>query len=158
MTQDELKRRLRYDPETGFFTWLVKPCRNRQSGSVAGNISRGRIDIQIRKERFLAHRLAWLYMTGFMPAGEIDHINGDGADNRWKNLRSVTHKMNAQNKRKAQVDNQTGFLGVSPDRNKFRATIFVDGKHKYLGSYYTPQEAHQVYVLAKRRYHAGNTL
>lgn len=42
--------------------------------------------VSIKNRRYLLHRLAWLWMTGAMPRGDIKHRNGKHDDNRWANL------------------------------------------------------------------------
>jgi hypothetical protein len=107
--------------------------------------------------RYPAHRLAWLYMTGEWP-GEVDHINGKKDDNRWANLRDISHAANSQNVRVAQVNNRCGVLGVKPLRDKFQARICVARKTIHLGTFLTTSEAHAAYVAAKRELHEGCTL
>ena len=97
-------------------------------------------------------------MTGAMPAGDVDHINGNRADNRWCNLRDVSRTLNNQNQRRAQKDNETGLLGVSPHRGRFKAQIRVNGKVRNLGLFDSPEVAHKVYLAHKRLMHPGNTL
>ena len=90
ITQSELKELLNYDPATGVFTWLVSRGRVKAS-SVAGHVhSRGYIVIMVDGRRHLAHRLAFVYMTGTFPDDQVDHINEIKADNRWINLREAT--------------------------------------------------------------------
>jgi HNH endonuclease len=43
--------------------------------------------VEIDGELYRADRVAWLYVTGEWPEGEVEHINGDRGDNRWENLR-----------------------------------------------------------------------
>lgn len=106
-----------------------------------------------------AHRLAFLLMTGAMPAGDVDHINGNRADNRWCNLRDVSRAVNMQNLRKPRADNTTGFLGVSLSKGRYQAQIAANGKTHYLGLYDCPKLAHAAYVARKRLLHSeGNTL
>jgi hypothetical protein len=106
-----------------------------------------------------AHRLAWLYVHGVIPK-EIDHINGNGLDNRICNLREVTHQQNVHNLVRPPKHNSSGFMGVSffKSTNRFSSYIQVDGKKRHLGYYDTAQEAHQVYLSAKRRYHSSCTI
>ena len=54
----------------------------------------GHIRICIMRVKYLAHRLAWLYVTGSWPSQDIDHIDGDPTNNRFANLREVTHQEN----------------------------------------------------------------
>src|SRR5258708_38151349 len=95
--QEKLKSELHYDPLTGLFTRLNgKPagCLHAGKGRIYNDL---RVAVLRPRFQFRAHRLVWLYMTGEWPAGEIDHINGNGADNRWANLRVVSHRQNTQN-------------------------------------------------------------
>lgn len=98
LTQEELKKYLHYDPETGLFTWKVKKARNTIVGSVAGTPDKdGYILIGINKVMVKAHRLAFLYMEGYFPENDVDHINRIKDDNRWCNLREVSKSCNQRN-------------------------------------------------------------
>jgi len=159
MTQEELKRLLHYEPATGQFTWLVRLSNRAPVGKRAGSPdTRGYLQIGIAGKDYKLHRLAWLYMTGELPSMDIDHINGIPGDNRWSNLRHVTHAVNGQNSRAARSNNSTGFLGVIPYGKRFRAAITLDGWPRHLGYFDDPASAHQAYVAAKRQIHEGNTL
>lgn len=109
---------------------------------------------------YKAHRLAWLYQTGNWPELLVDHINGNGLDNQWCNLRAATYSDNMENQRAAHIGSSTGKLGTHycNTRHLYIARIRVKGKHKHLGSFKTSDEAHAAYVAAKREYHAFNTL
>ena len=149
ITADELRALFNYDAETGVFTRKeathgkggAKPA-----GSIAGFLAKdGRRYIRIRGTRYYEHRLAWLYMTGEWPE-EIDHKNGEPADNRWSNLRQATRSQNNANvglKR----HNTTGFKGVcwNKRRSLWRAQICVNKKRYTLGHYPTPQQAAEAY-------------
>jgi len=159
-TADDLKKVLSYNPETGVFVWLVRPCKAVKAGDVAGCVEKriGYNTIGISGKVYKAHRLAWLYVHGEWPTGLIDHINGKKDDNRIVNLRVVLADGNSQNVRKPNRRNKSGFMGVIFFQNKWRATMSYKGKTKWLGDYATPEEAHQVYLEAKRRYHAACTI
>lgn len=162
LTAQVLRSLLSYDPESGDFRWISR-IGNIRAGAKAGSIGRrGYIDICVNKERHGAHRLAWLYVYGEWPAGEIDHRDGHKSNNRIANLRDITHAVNTQNLRTAHRRNtSTGLLGVRRSDTKalrFNAVIMVAGKVKCLGSYSDPQAAHQVYLAAKRNLHEGCTL
>ncbi len=80
------------------------------------------------------HRLAWLYMYGEWPVGDIDHINGIRDDNRLINLRSVSRQENLRNRRTGR-NNTSGVMGVNWDKSlgKWRSSIGIGGKTKHLG-------------------------
>lgn len=86
---------------------------------------------------------------------QIDHKNTVRSDNWWKNLRHADDVLNRQNIRKARANNKTGFLGVHVQRGKFKAQIRVNFYPMHLGYFDTPELAHQAYLKAKRKYHAG---
>jgi hypothetical protein len=160
LTADKLKDVLDYAPDTGVFVWLIRPSKAVKAGTVAGCLEKriGYITIGIAKHIYKAHRLAWLYVNGQWPEGFIDHINGIKSDNRIANLRIVFADGNSQNIRKPNRRNKSGFMGVIWFQNKWRASMSVNGKTKWLGDYSTPEEAHQVYLAAKRMYHAACTI
>lgn len=156
-TQSHLKELLHYDPETGVFTWAVSRSGVR-IGDVAGCLKRnGYRYIGVDGRDYLAHRLAWLYMTGLWPADQIDHINGVKDDNRLVNLREATHLQNHQN-RALDVKNTSGFLGVSWHRvtEKWRAYISVGGQQKHLGLFTRPEDAYAAHLTAKAELHTFN--
>lgn len=160
LTADKLKQLLSYNPETGVFIWLVRPNKSILAGTVAGCVEKriGYCTIGIEGKVYKAHRLAWLHVYGDWPDGLIDHINGQKSDNRIANLRVVSASGNSQNVRKPNRRNKSGFMGVIFFQNKWRATMSYKGKTKWLGDYNTPEEAHQVYLEAKRKYHAACTI
>ena len=160
LTVEQLKHALDYDADTGVFIWRTRPGKAVKAGDVAGCVEKriGYVTIGIAGRIYKAHRLAWLYAYGEWPKGLIDHINGNKADNRIANLRDVFADGNSQNVRKPNRRNKSGFMGVIWYQNKWRASMSVNGKSKWLGDYSTPEEAHQVYLAAKRKYHAACTI
>jgi hypothetical protein len=145
-----------YDPETGILRWRISiSCHKR--GSVAGSRkSNGRyLEVRYKGGWFLAHRLIFLWMTGRWPEPETDHLDLDGVNNRWCNLRESTKSQNAAN-RAAFRTNRTGLKGVvnvvRDGKAKFEARIRIDGKQKHLGRFETAQEAHAAYVTAAKRF------
>ena len=161
MDQQTLQELLHYDATTGIFTWRTRAGRQ-AAGSVAGSCkgTGGYVRVMLGGTLYLAHRLAFLYVTGAWPANTVDHINGNPVDNRWSNLRDVTPRVNNQNRHASRTRNKTGFLGVTQDTRdgRFYASIFVAGRKRGLGGFTTPQEAYAAYVKAKRLHHTGCTL
>lgn len=98
---------------------------------------------------FLAHRLAWFYMTQTWPPKLVDHKNLDATDNRWENLRLATKSQNAGNIPKHK-DNTSGYKGVYLDKKSknYCASIYVRGKKFCLGSRKTAAEASELYKKA----------
>lgn len=165
VTRERLKELLIYNPDTGVFTWRIKPCDRIMAGAIASNVSKthGYVRIGIDGKRYMAHRLAWLYMTGKWPILEIDHKDGLRANNKWGNLREATSAVNHQNMHWPKARNKVGLLGVSPNNNgtgkkPFSAFIKYGGKVRNLGNFATAQEAHEAYLVAKRKHHEGCTI
>ena len=109
---ETLREILHYDPITGKFHWIKTLSNRSPVGSECTRLSKGYVSIRIGNRNYQAHRLAWLYMEGYWPEHEIDHINRDRADNRWCNLRHVTHRCNSTNI-PVKSNNKTGITGVS---------------------------------------------
>ncbi len=84
---------------------------------------------------------------------QIDHINGDGMDNRWINLRAVTHLENCKNV-KLLSSNKSGCAGVSyqKDKDRWRAEIYDNNKRIYLGSFKDKQDAINARNIANIKY------
>ena len=152
---------LDYDPETGIFTWKSSN-RFRVKGADAGSKSeRGYISIGIRGKIYKAHRLAWLFVHGVWPTGQIDHIDRDKSNNRIANLRDVGQSINQENRIDPRADNELGVVGVSlwsDGRPGFKAQIKVRGKVLYLGTFQTVEEANAAYIEAKKNQHEGAAL
>lgn len=136
-SQEKLKGLLIYDENTGFFSWAAN---GKRAGTTDG---KGYVRITIDRKFYGAHRLAWMFVHGEDPEKfEIDHVNGLRADNRILNLRKVTRQQNNMNMR----SRGQWPKGVYKHRSKFVAQIKFKGEGKYLGSFGTPEEAHEVYV------------
>jgi hypothetical protein len=122
LTQQALKQIFWYDPKSGFFYWRHTKCYTVKPWDKAGTFDGKYCRIRVGQERFFAHRLAWLYMTGSHPTNQIDHINGIKIDNSWANLREATNKQNQENRRLSKT-NKSGVAGVYKSGCKWRAKI-----------------------------------
>lgn len=159
LTAERLRAQVRFDPESGHFSRTVALRGGRVGPLNLSPHKNGYLYISIDGTRYLAHRLAWLYVHGEWPAGQIDHMNGDRIDNRLANLRVVSNAINQQNVRRARVDNRSsGVLGVSRLRGKWRARIWLDGRERHLGVFDWMSDAHAAYLKAKRSLHVGCTI
>lgn len=146
LTAEALRSRLAYDETSGLFTRVTTTNARHRIGGLAGTLhSKGYWVIGIDGKNYKAHRLAWLYVHGEWPAGEIDHINGDKRDNRIANLRVATRSENTTNRFRARSDNRLGVLGVTQIGNRYIARF----KDRYLGIFKTIDEAHSAYMAAR---------
>ncbi|WP_083950386.1 HNH endonuclease [Serratia ficaria] len=154
LSWDELTKTLSYDPDTGMFKKkaLTKHQKERVAGTDSGSPY---TRICINRKLYLAHRLAWYYMTGSPPEVLIDHINGDKRDNRFCNLRPADYSQNMMNSKIAS-SNTSGCKGVSwkKSENKWMATGKINGKRKHLGYFDDIKEAVSAYKKFALQHHA----
>lgn len=147
LTQEILKKHLVYNPNTGILT-------RKSTGKPVGHLNNregySAIRIGLLGSDYLAHRLAFLYMTGHIPKC-IDHINNDPTDNRWVNLREATVYQNQYNS-KRRVDNTSSVKGVNwhKGQQKWVARLSYKGKRISVGSFSTLEEAEEA-LKAKRK-------
>lgn len=145
---------LNYDPISGVFRWRLRPPEHfprrrhhnswntRYAGKVAGCLnSVGYRHIGVDGVKLKEHHLAWVLTYG-EPATEIDHIDGDRANNRIANLRVATRSENNANAR-LKKNNSSGHKGVCFDasKGKFLAYIGFNRHQKWLGYFDTLEEA-----------------
>ncbi len=101
------------------------------------------------------HRIIMERMLGRKPlkAETVDHINGNGLDNRRGNLRIATQSQNCANT-KLSKRNTTGFKGVSCSKpnQKWTAGIRANGRQIHLGTFTSPESAHEAYKAAAIKY------
>lgn len=159
MDANRLADVLSYDPLTGEFRWLVDRGRTARAGSLAGSIHTDRHGSQYRivwvfGKPQKAHRLAWLFTHGRWPVDQIDHIDGDGLNNRIANLREANNAQNQHNK-SANSNSKSGVKGVCwhQEHKKWRANIRQDGRYRHLGYFDTVEEAKAAYDAAAELCH-----
>lgn len=157
LTQDRLREILYYHPDSGDFVW--KEHRGAQRvlkrtivGTLAGVWDHRRyLCITISSKRYYAHRLAWFYVHGRWPEPGIDHINGDKSDNRICNLREASQAQNGWNMRSP--PSKLGVKGVRAKRQKYEASISINGKLYYIGTYASLADAVRMRRLAEDAWH-----
>jgi hypothetical protein len=157
----------------GTLTWLARPASHfrdsakRSAAHIAANWNSrnsgrhalsccdrfGHLTGRINDQLFYAHRVVWAMHYSEWPKDEIDHINGNGSDNRIENLRDVPHAMNLRNQSR-QTNNTTGVTGVNFFKRdkKWVASITVDGRSRHLGYFFNKDEAKQARLNAERLY------
>ena len=157
---ERLKEILEYNPETGVFTWKEQRKWSRPVNSVAGHVhinptsGSKYIFIHTFGKQWKAHRLAFLLMTGSEPLGCVDHINGDGTDNRWCNIRDTSVKNNSRNTRRRKEGIGSGVMGVRWNKKaeKWVAGIHHNGRNVHLGLFVDFDEAVKARKNAEVRY------
>ena len=155
ITKEMVEAEVNYNKETGEFSWK-RPLQGRRKSAFGRQTSTGYAQVRLFGRQIFTHRLAWLIVHGSWPKGQVDHINGNPADNRIENLRDVSPSINQQNQRRAHKKNKCGLLGAHFNNDgRYTSRIWVEGKRVYLGSFRTKEEAHTAYVNAKRVFHAG---
>ena len=82
----------------------------------------------------------------------VDHINGNKLDNKRSNLRAATIAQNVRNRPK-QLNNTTGYKGVTKTKYGYSARICVDYTRKTIGTYDTKEQAALMYdIEAKKQF------
>lgn len=147
---EELRRVLAYDPATGVLTWRVDRKRGAiRAGTRAGAVTHsGARHIYFRGKFLPEHRLAFAIVTGRWPEHEIDHVNGQPADNRAVNLREATRIENCRNSR-TRSHNGTGLKGAKLDKRRgtYRARIVIHGRETSLSGFRSAEAAHAAYCV-----------
>lgn len=139
-SQSELKEILSCD-DMGRLWWLPKSGRNMSATKPAGTIQRsGHRRVTIRKKRYMAHRLVWLWHKGEWPASDLDHIDLVEDNNAIDNLRLSSRSQNSANG-PVRSHNKLGVKGVYMQDGKYRAGVTKDGKQHYVGFFDTLEEA-----------------
>ncbi|RKZ97849.1 MAG: hypothetical protein DRQ46_03825 [Gammaproteobacteria bacterium] len=143
LTQQKLRKLLHYDEETGIFVWLVQTAKKVTVGAAAGGINdSGYVLIGIQGVRHRAHRLAFLYMKGYIPEGKVDHKDRIRHHNWWSNLREASNQCNARNTGNP-INNTSGVKGVTWNkaRGKWHVRIKINKAYKHIGMFKSFNEA-----------------
>jgi hypothetical protein len=123
------------------------------------DISASDLRVNVRGRAYFEHRLAYFWMTGAWPKCQIDHCDGNGANNAWRNLRACTQSQNQQNNA-MRIDNTSGVIGVTWNkrRMKWQMQMQATKGHRVTGYYDTVNEASAAYLAAKMRFHTFNPI
>lgn len=156
---DALRQLVEYAPDTGTFTYRHVPgMRASRNSRVAGRPAfrrkhrQGYLTAVVFGRQMYAHRAAWALAHGHWPAGEIDHINHDRADNRIANLRVVNKAQNMRNMPKL-GNNSSGRTGVYlTPTGLWLAAIRVDRKLRNLGRFANFDDAVAARAAAEKRF------
>lgn len=145
-SQEELLRVFEYDADLGLLVWRERwDGRVTLVGTVAGSVmmASGYRRVRYKNREYYQHRIIFKMLNGYDPE-EVDHRNVDNAHNDPSNLRNATSSQNKSNRRGFA---KSGFKGVQQRGNKFYAFLTYLGSQVYLGSYNTPEEAHEQYAI-----------
>ena len=141
ITQIDVRKHFKY--KNGHLYWIKPTARRLKIGDKYGsNHIAGYIDGWFLSKRMLEHRLIFLYHNGYIPK-VVDHIDNDKKNNHIENLQDISQ---ADNIRRQKPRSTTGFKGVSMHHNRFIAQITFKKEHMYIGSFITPELAHEAYI------------
>lgn len=151
--EETLPLAVRYDPATGKLFWRDDWYPESRVRDECGREHQGYLRFQHRNKWLSAHRVAWFLHYGEWPATEIDHIDGDGTNNRIENLRLADRAQNSMN-RPMYVCNKSGYKGVFRKYNgRYVARIGGNKNRISLGSFVCPIEAARAYDRAAIEHH-----
>jgi hypothetical protein len=151
LTPEWVRDNLAYEPETGSFLWKKRGF-GRTLGRVLGTkVWPGYLVLKVNGAVHYAHRIAWLYVYGEWPSGQIDHIDGDKMNNAIANLREATSAQNAARRRTSRKIAPS--RGVFPHGVGFVARIHHGGRRHYLGYFATAEAAKTAYETKAKEIH-----
>jgi hypothetical protein len=140
---EEALKRFSYNPETGEI-----------SSRKTGNVLTAKAGTTIQSIKIQLSHLAWALYYGEWSTAMLDHKDKNRRNNRIANLRKATDSQNGANKL---LPSTSGFRGVSANKrssvNPWMALIRIGGKQRYLGSFPTPELAHEAYRKAAITHH-----
>jgi hypothetical protein len=152
ITQKRLHELFNY--EDGKLFWKVAKAYRVKIGDQAGwQKKSGYWELMIDERTYQVHRLIFLYHHGYLPK-KVDHKDRNPSNNKIDNLRPITSSHNSVNSTKIRAKH--GYKGVKIARGgNFEARIIKDGRYHHLGTFKTPEEAHEVYKTARQSLYPG---
>lgn len=151
ITAERLRELVVYDPKIGRMTRRVSRGGVPAGRTAGARNGEGYVYVSLDGRLYNRSRLAWLYMKGAWPEGEVDHANGIRDDDRIANLRDVSHAENSRNRRSRGRIAAKGVDYVGGITRPYRARIYSDGKQRNLGRYATELEAAAAYDAAAKK-------
>lgn len=150
---------LDYNQETGDLLWKRKPSTSKGNkifnalfaGKKAGslvtscNSKTSYLQTKVGAKTYKNHRIIFAMMAGYMPE-QVDHIDHNGLNNKWSNLRASNNRDNAKNL-PMQKSNKSGCIGVNWHKSakKWQArAVNKDGKRIDLGRFDNIEDAIRV--------------
>lgn len=129
----------------------IEKCKKYKWHKHSGGNNKEYVFTKINGKQIRMHR----YILSFYDTSyDIDHINGNSFDNRYKNLAIVTRQQNLMNQRKNLSNNKSGITGVhqhSQNKN-WIAQITYNDKTYHLGSFEKFEDAIEVRYQAELKY------
>lgn len=133
---EQIRETLRYDPDTGEFSW--RGYRGREGIKCGGRKLNGRFRVMINGKRYEGGQLAWLLYYGEWPNTLIDHKDRNPGNNCIWNLRKATYSLNAFNVG-LRAGNKSGYNGVFFRESTKNWCVTIG--NRYLGNFDTLEEA-----------------
>lgn len=159
LTNQKASELLAYDPLTGQLTWKVSPCPRIKAGDLAGAgkpNGEGYLRVGVEQKSYLQHRVIWLLVTGNWPQGDIDHADGDRANNRWANLRQASRAENLANaKRKSPRTGSSRGASYDKHRQLWRACVTQNRRQHFGGYFQTEAEAAEAAAALRTSLHGA---
>jgi len=150
LTRDELLEILSFDESIARFRWKriegddakTKRFNAKYAGRIAGSATAHGalvyVTVKIKKKPYREHRLVWLYYAGELPTEPIDHIDGDGLNNRFENLRLAVGGLNTRNQALSKR-NTSGYCGVFTVKGDKGYKVEVGGRY---GGFFKKEDLH----------------
>lgn len=122
--------------------------RTNENWSFGYERNKGYRAVKFKCKPITIHRLvAKAFLPNYDERLQVDHINGNKIDNRLCNIRMVTVRQNAQNRKEHRNGRLVGINHIKKD-NAWSSRILINGKRVFLGYYKTQIEAHNAYMQA----------
>ena len=141
LSPEQLRTMFRYDEDTGEIIRLVGPFSGQPCRGISHTRGKSYVRFRVANEGLvLWHIVAWTIKTGEWPLFEIDHVNGDGIDNRWSNLRRANRLLNNNNTSKRKDSAELNNIAITR-YGKYQVTVKYAKRTFTLGSWDTQEEA-----------------